>query len=267
MLIPLLPMRILLVLIGISLGAVVTPATLNGMATYPLSIAVLFVTMVCISVSGAAYLRVVHGWDKITAYLAAAPGGLSQVMGLAAELDADMRAIAIVQTVRVVIIAVGLPAGLSLLGLLRHAHFGGAAWQRIHSCGDAVVGGQHGDDRVWRGYGIAFRRHAVAAVGGLYRRRLRLVRRGGGGHGGIRGRIGRRVGIADRRGDDRLRARRGGRHDAARARAQSRPGLCRRASSRAHLLRIAGHAAAGAPRRARAQGGGRSHAAAEAAAV
>ena len=124
MLIPLLPMRILLVLIGISLGAVVTPATLNGMATYPLSIAVLFVTMVCISVSGASYLRVVHGWDKITAYLAAAPGGLSQVMGLAAELHADMRAIAIVQTVRVVIIAVGLPAGLSLLGLVGHASRG-----------------------------------------------------------------------------------------------------------------------------------------------
>ena len=57
----------------------------------------------------------------MTAYLAAAPGGLSQVMGLAAELDADMRAIAIVQTVRVVIIAVGLPAGLSLLGLVGHA--------------------------------------------------------------------------------------------------------------------------------------------------
>ena len=121
MLIPLLMMRILLVLIGISLGAVVTPATLNGMATYPLSIAVLFVSMVCISVGGASYLRLVHGWDKLTAYLAAAPGGLSQVMGLAAELDADIRAIAIVQTVRVAIIAVGLPAGLSLFGLVGRA--------------------------------------------------------------------------------------------------------------------------------------------------
>ncbi len=118
MLIPLLPMRILLVLIGISLGAVVTPATLNGMAAYPLSIAVLLAAMICISVSGAAYLRAVHGWDKMTAYLAAAPGGLSQVMGLAAELDADIRAIAIVQTVRVAIIAIGLPAGLSLFGLV-----------------------------------------------------------------------------------------------------------------------------------------------------
>ena len=120
MLMPTLPMRILLVLIGISLGAVVTPATLNGMTAYPLSIAVLIVAMVCVSVSGAAYLRVVHGWDQMTAYLAAAPGGLSQVMGLAAEVEADIRAIAIVQTVRVVIIAVGLPAGLSLFGLVGH---------------------------------------------------------------------------------------------------------------------------------------------------
>lgn len=113
--------RVLLVAIGISLGAVVTPSTLNGITAYPLSIAALIVAMACISVTGAAYLRAFHGCDTVTAYLAAAPGGLTQVMGLAAELDADMRAIAIVQTTRVVVIAVGLPAGLSLFGLVGHA--------------------------------------------------------------------------------------------------------------------------------------------------
>jgi uncharacterized protein len=128
MTIPMPLMRTLLVLIGMSLGAVVTPATLNGMATYPLSIAALILAMAAISYSGALYLRVVHGWDTLTAYLAAAPGGLSQVMGLAAELNADMRAIAIVQTIRVTIVAVGLPAGLSMLGLVGHANrsIGGA---------------------------------------------------------------------------------------------------------------------------------------------
>lgn len=120
LLMPLLLMRVLVVLIGTSLGAVVTPATLQGMAAYPLSIAVLLVAMTFISIVGAAYLCVVHGWDKLTAYLAAAPGGLSQVVALGAELDADIRAIAVVQTVRVVIVAVGLPAGLSLLGLVGH---------------------------------------------------------------------------------------------------------------------------------------------------
>ncbi len=120
MLVPTPLMRTIFVLIGISLGAVVTPETLHGMATYPLSIAVLIVAMACISFLGAGYLRLVHGWDKAAAYLAAAPGGLSQVMALAAEIGADLRAIAIVQTIRVVIVAVGLPAGLSLLGLVGH---------------------------------------------------------------------------------------------------------------------------------------------------
>jgi uncharacterized protein len=114
-------MRVLLVLIGISLGSVVTPEMLRGMATYPLSIGVLIVAMTCISFSGAFYLRAVHGWDKLTAHLAAAPGGLSQVMALAVELNSDVRSIAIVQTVRVTIIAVGLPAALALLGLVGHA--------------------------------------------------------------------------------------------------------------------------------------------------
>jgi membrane AbrB-like protein len=121
MLIPTLMMRAIFVLIGISLGAVVTPETLHGMATYPLSVAVLLVAMAVISIAGAGYLQLVHGWGKVDAYLAAAPGGMSQVLALGSELGADLRAIAIVQSIRVVVIAVGLPAGLSLLGLVGHA--------------------------------------------------------------------------------------------------------------------------------------------------
>jgi membrane AbrB-like protein len=120
MIMPVPLLRCLMVLIGISLGAVVTPATLNGMATYPLSITVLILAMAVVSLSGVAYLRVVHGWETMPAFLASAPGGLSQVMGLAADLGADLRGIAIVQTVRVTIVAVGLPAGLSMLGLVGH---------------------------------------------------------------------------------------------------------------------------------------------------
>lgn len=115
---PTLLMRVIFVFIGISLGAVVTPETLHGMATYPLSIAVLIVAMACVGVAGGSYLRVVHKWDTASAYLAAAPGGLSQVIALATEVGADVRAIAIVQTMRVVIVAVGLPAGLAMLGLV-----------------------------------------------------------------------------------------------------------------------------------------------------
>jgi uncharacterized protein len=121
MLIPTLLMRGIFVLIGISLGAVVTPETLHGMATYPASIAVLILAMALISIGGAGYLRLIHRWGNVDAYLAAAPGGMSQVLALGAELGGDLRAIAIVQSIRVVVIAVGLPAGLSMLGLVGQA--------------------------------------------------------------------------------------------------------------------------------------------------
>lgn len=121
MLIPTLLMRAIFVLIGISLGTVVTPETLHGMATYPVSIAVLILAMALISIGGAGYLRLIHRWGNVDAYLAAAPGGMSQVLALGAELGGDLRAIAIVQSIRVVVIAVGLPAGLSMLGLVGQA--------------------------------------------------------------------------------------------------------------------------------------------------
>ncbi len=120
LLVPALLARSIFVVIGISLGAVVTPQTLHGVAAYPASIAALLVAMIGVSIAGTAYLYLVHGWKLLSAYLASSPGGMSQVLVIAAELGADLRAVAIVQTMRVVIIAVGMPAGLALFGLAGH---------------------------------------------------------------------------------------------------------------------------------------------------
>jgi membrane AbrB-like protein len=110
--------RVIFVLIGTSLGAVATPETLQGVVTYPLSIAMLIVAMGAVSWAGAWYLRTLHRWDGVSASLGAAPGALSQCVAVATELDADVRGIVIVQTLRVAIIAVGLPASLAALGLV-----------------------------------------------------------------------------------------------------------------------------------------------------
>lgn len=132
-------MRVLVVLIGISLGAVVTPETLRGITTYPLSIAVLVVATVAITLAGTAYLRLVHGWDGLTAYLGAVPGGLSQVMALAIEFKADVRAVAIVQTARIMILAVGLPALFTLLGLVDHVAAPARASFDFSQIGDLAI--------------------------------------------------------------------------------------------------------------------------------
>jgi membrane AbrB-like protein len=108
--------RVISVLVGISLGAVVSPDTLKGLAAFPLSVAVLAVSTVCMIIGTSAYLRYVHGWDPLSALFGASPGALAQVMVLSAEYKADMRAIAIVQTMRVVALTVGIPTGLSWFG-------------------------------------------------------------------------------------------------------------------------------------------------------
>ena len=109
--------RLISVLVGISLGAVATPETLKGLAAFPVSIAVLLVSTVCMTMATTSYLRLVHGWDWQSALFGASPGALAQVMVLAAAYGADMRAIAIVQVMRVVVLTIGIPAGLSYFGL------------------------------------------------------------------------------------------------------------------------------------------------------
>ena len=108
--------RLCFVLVGILLGAVVTPETLRGIAAWPLSVALLVVAAICMMTATACYLRLVHGWDPLSALLGASPGSMAQVMALSAEFDADVRGIAIVHVMRVLLIVLGLPAGFALFG-------------------------------------------------------------------------------------------------------------------------------------------------------
>src|SRR5262249_7434354 len=85
---------------------------------WPLSIAMVAISVAAATLATFAYLTRVHRWNAITAMLASIPGGLAQVMALATEArrNCDIRAVAIVQTLRVVILTVVVPAALSLAG-------------------------------------------------------------------------------------------------------------------------------------------------------
>ena len=109
--------RAFYIVLGMSIGAVATPKTVAGMMIWPFSIVAVTVAMGVVTLGTVAYLKRVHGWDTLTATFGGMPGGLSQVMVLAAEQGLDLRAIAIVQTMRVIILAVCVPAGLGLFGL------------------------------------------------------------------------------------------------------------------------------------------------------
>ena len=119
--VPLALARVCYVTIGILLGTVVTPETLRGVTTWPASVAILCVSSICMIVATTTYLRVVHRWDPLSALMGASPGSMAQVIALSTELGAELRAIAIVQTVRVLLLVLGLPNGLALFGLVAPA--------------------------------------------------------------------------------------------------------------------------------------------------
>ena len=119
MYVPRLLSQVIFVLLGISLGSAVTPETVSRMVAWPVSMFALAVAMSALTFSIATYLHRVHQWDPMSALFASAPGAMSQALALAADTTSDLRSVAIVQSVRVLVLAVAMPliiAGLGLAG-------------------------------------------------------------------------------------------------------------------------------------------------------
>jgi len=116
--VPLTLARICYVVVGTLLGTVVTAETLRGVITWPASVALLMLASLAMIAATMTYLRVVHRWDSLSALMGASPGSMAQVIALSSELGGDLRAVAIVQTVRVLLLVVGLPNGLALFGFV-----------------------------------------------------------------------------------------------------------------------------------------------------
>jgi len=106
-----------LVLLGISLGSLVSRQLIQHMSAYPLTIGLLALATFCSTFGSSFYLQRFHGWDRTSALLAGSPGALSQITVLAAEKGADVAAIAVVQTMRVIILTAALPMILALTGI------------------------------------------------------------------------------------------------------------------------------------------------------
>jgi uncharacterized protein len=109
--------QIVLLLLGISLGSLMSRQLLQHVSAYPLTIALLALATFCSTFGSSLYLQHVHGWDRTSAFLAGSPGALSQIILLALEKGANVPAIAVVQTMRVIILTAALPLLLALIGI------------------------------------------------------------------------------------------------------------------------------------------------------
>jgi uncharacterized protein len=110
--------HVILMTLGLSLGAMVSPALIKNLGAYPLTIALLAAATFCSTFGSSLYLQRVHGWDRTSALLAGTPGALSQIVMLATERDADIAGIAVVQILRVIILTAMVPLLLAAAGMI-----------------------------------------------------------------------------------------------------------------------------------------------------
>lgn len=109
--------RIIFVVLGISLGAAVTPETVAGIRTWPITLSLLVLSLPVTMGTVMLYLHYVSKWNYRETLYASAPGALSAVLAMASEAKVDVRMVAFVQTVRVFLLIAALPGMLLAAGL------------------------------------------------------------------------------------------------------------------------------------------------------
>jgi membrane AbrB-like protein len=100
-------------LLGVSLGSGISPDVVGRVGAWPASLAGLAVTVAGVTAASYVYLRRVAGWDPASAYFGSIPGALSMTMITAEASRADLRRVALSQTIRLFMLVAVLPLVVS----------------------------------------------------------------------------------------------------------------------------------------------------------
>ncbi len=130
-------------ILGVMLGSAFTPAVVKGIALWFGSFAWLALYVVIATAAIWAYYRRIAGYDSVTAYFSAAPGGLNEMILAGAAMGGDERRISMSHAARILIAIFALSFGYRWFGGYAPAvapALGGAAmtwldWLLMTGCG------------------------------------------------------------------------------------------------------------------------------------
>ena len=145
-----------MVALGLGIGAGFTAQSGAAFLRWPLAFLVLSVMLILTVLACRVVLERVFDFDRHSAGLAAIPGHLSLVIGIAAETGADVGRIALVQTIRVLALTLTVPFAALALGIRMQASVmpAGVPMQPAHLGALTLVG---------IGLGLVLRRFALPA--------------------------------------------------------------------------------------------------------
>lgn len=102
-------------ILGLMLGSAFTPELWSRVPQWSGSLIGLFVAMAATTLLVMTYLKRVAGLGTVTAYFAAAPGGVNEMVMVGGALGGDERAIAMIHALRILLIVFAIPMGFRLV--------------------------------------------------------------------------------------------------------------------------------------------------------
>ena len=138
-------------ILGVAVGASITPDVVSRLPDMAWSVAFIPIYVIVIAVVGVPFFYRVCGFDKVTAYYAAMPGGLQDMVIFGTEAGGDGRALSLIHATRVLIIITVAPFILTLgFGATFDAPIGAPAstvpvWQLLIMALSALLGWKGGE--------------------------------------------------------------------------------------------------------------------------
>lgn len=100
-------------ILGVAVGASITPELFHRLADMALSVAFVPVFVLIIAAAGYPFFRRICGFDPVTSYYCAMPGGLQDMLVFGSEAGGDVRALSLIHATRVLVIVTTAPVLLS----------------------------------------------------------------------------------------------------------------------------------------------------------
>lgn len=105
---------VFIAVIGLMIGAQVTPDLFSSAPSLALGFAALTLFVVMAQSFGYVIYRHIGGYDRATAFYSASPGGLYESIAIGEEAGADVARLTLHQFLRIIVVVTCLPFGLSL---------------------------------------------------------------------------------------------------------------------------------------------------------
>ena len=101
--------QVMRTILGVAVGATITPALFAQLNTLIWTLALVPLLVICVGAVGYPLFRKGFGFDHPTAFYAAMPGGLQDMLLFGEEAGGDVRALSLIHATRVLIVVMVLP--------------------------------------------------------------------------------------------------------------------------------------------------------------